>query len=199
MVHSGWTLQLVGDFVFQIHSIKLQNEIWKCNSYICIVHQSPWFIHFAISCCMFFYCRTYTVHHASVMIMLLCQHLDVAPEEGEYTRDKLSDPTYTPSLRFQLVLRLQNGGCVCGTLPYMVPMRLWCQRYIHNNIYQAALEQGKMNSAGELDNSKATNTQAKYVVYNSYLNRRMYPRIPYVTTFFGLKDSCILVILYLCR
>ena len=90
--------------------------------------------------------------------MLLCQHLDVAPEEGEYTRDKLSDPTYTPSLRFQLVLRLQNGGCVCGTLPYMVPMRLWCQRYIHNNIYQAALEQGKMNSAGELDNSKATNT-----------------------------------------
>ena len=33
--------------------------------------------------------------------------------------------------------------------------------YIHNNIYRAALEQGKMNNASELDNSKATNTQAK--------------------------------------
>jgi len=32
----------------------------------------------------------------------------------------------------------------------MVLMRLWCQCYIHNNIYQAALEQGKMNNAGEL-------------------------------------------------
>jgi len=101
------------------------------------------------------------VHHASVTIMLLCRRLDMAPEEGEYTRDKLSDPTYKPPLRFQLALRLQNGGCICGTLRYMVLMRLWCQCYIHNNIYRAALEQGKMNNAGELDNSKATNTQAE--------------------------------------
>ena len=46
----------------------------------------------------------------SVIIMFLCQHLGVAPKEGAYSRDKMSDPTYKPPLRFRLALRLQNGG-----------------------------------------------------------------------------------------
>jgi len=28
--------------------------------------------------------------------MFLCQHLGMAPEEGAYTRDKMSDPAYKP-------------------------------------------------------------------------------------------------------
>jgi len=29
-------------------------------------------------------------------VMFLCQHLGVAPEEGAYSRDKMSDPAYKP-------------------------------------------------------------------------------------------------------
>ena len=43
-------------------------------------------------------------------LMFLCQHLGVAPEEGVYLRDKMSDPTYKPPPCFRLVLRLQNQG-----------------------------------------------------------------------------------------
>ena len=35
-------------------------------------------------------------------IMFLCQHLRVAPEEGAYARDKMSDPAYKPPLHFRL-------------------------------------------------------------------------------------------------
>ena len=53
----------------------------------------------------------------SVIIMFLCQHLGVVSEEGEYTRDKMSDLAYKPPrLHFLLALRLQNGGCICRTL-----------------------------------------------------------------------------------
>ena len=48
------------------------------------------------------------------------KHLGMAPEEGAYSRDKMSDPAYKPPLRFRLALRLQNGGRICGTLRYYV-------------------------------------------------------------------------------
>ena len=35
----------------------------------------------------------------SVIIMSLCQHLGVVPEEGAYTRDKMSDPAYKVAIR----------------------------------------------------------------------------------------------------
>ena len=57
----------------------------------------------------------------SVCNITLCQHLGVAPEEGAYSRDKMSDPAYKPPLHFQLALRLQNGGPICGTLRYFKP------------------------------------------------------------------------------
>ena len=53
-------------------------------------------------------------------IMFLSQHLGVAPEEGAYSRDKMSDPAYKPPLCFQLALRLQNWGRICRTLQYML-------------------------------------------------------------------------------
>jgi len=43
-------------------------------------------------------------------IMFPCQHLGVAPEEGEYSQHKISDPAYKTPLHFRLALRLQNGG-----------------------------------------------------------------------------------------
>ena len=49
---------------------------------------------------------------------LLRKHLGMAPEEGAYSRDKMSDPAYKSPLRFQLTLRLQNGGRICGMLQY---------------------------------------------------------------------------------
>jgi len=52
-------------------------------------------------------------------IMFLCQHVGMAPEEGVYLRDKMSDPAYKPPLHFRLALRLQNGGHICGTLRYL--------------------------------------------------------------------------------
>ena len=61
----------------------------------------------------------------SVFNIMLCQHLGVAPEEGAYSRDKMSDPAYKPPLRFRLALRLQNGGCICGTLRYMNSAVCW--------------------------------------------------------------------------
>ena len=53
--------------------------------------------------------------------IMLCQHLGVPPEEGAYSQDKMSDPTYKPPVRFQLALRLQNGGriCSCGDSGYV--------------------------------------------------------------------------------
>jgi len=47
---------------------------------------------------------------------VIYEHLGVAPEVGTYSRDKMSDPAYKPPLCFRLALRLQNGGCMCGTL-----------------------------------------------------------------------------------
>ena len=55
-------------------------------------------------------------------IMFLCQHLGVAQEEGAYSRDKISDPTYKPPLRFRLAQSLQNGGRICRTLRYIPPV-----------------------------------------------------------------------------
>jgi len=55
-------------------------------------------------------------------IMLLCQHLGVAPEEGVYLRDKMSDPAYKLPLCFRLALRLPNGGRICETLWYLVAL-----------------------------------------------------------------------------
>ena len=52
-------------------------------------------------------------------IMFHGQHLGVTLEEGAYSRDKMSDPAYKPPLRFWLVLRLQNGGCIRGILRYI--------------------------------------------------------------------------------
>jgi len=34
------------------------------------------------------------------LLSVLCQHLGVAPEEGSYSRDKMSDPAYKPPLCF---------------------------------------------------------------------------------------------------
>ena len=46
-------------------------------------------------------------------------YLGVAPEEGAYSRDKMSDRAYKLPLRFWLGLRLQNGGRICETLRYL--------------------------------------------------------------------------------
>ena len=47
------------------------------------------------------------------------------PGRGGYSRDKMSDPAYKPSLRFRLVIRLQNRGHICGTLRYMRAKFYW--------------------------------------------------------------------------
>ena len=57
------------------------------------------------------------------IIIFLCQHLGMAPEEGAYLLDKMSDPAYKPPIRFRLALRLQNGGRICGTLRY-IPQKM---------------------------------------------------------------------------
>ena len=54
------------------------------------------------------------------VIMFLCQHLGVALEEGAYSQDRMSDPTYNLPLCFQLALRLQIRGVrKCRTLRYV--------------------------------------------------------------------------------
>ena len=62
-------------------------------------------------------------------IMFLCQHLGMAPEEGAYSRDKMSDPAYKPPLHFRLALRLQNGGRICGTLRYCFLPQNSCDKW----------------------------------------------------------------------
>ena len=44
----------------------------------------------------------------------------VAPEGRAYLREKMSHPAYKPPLRFVLMIRLQKGGCICGTLWYII-------------------------------------------------------------------------------
>ena len=55
-----------------------------------------------------------------LLIEFLGQHVGVAPEEGAYSRNKMSDPAYKPPLRFRLALRLPNGGRIRGTLRYYI-------------------------------------------------------------------------------
>jgi len=47
------------------------------------------------------------------------QYLGVAPEEGAYSRDKMSGPAYKTPLRFRLALSLQKG-CAFFTAVHVV-------------------------------------------------------------------------------
>ena len=154
---SGCDCALCGrSLLFQIHSIKIQNEIWKCISYICIaLNASESLFHW--------FC--YLVMH----VLLMCYILG-SPTLGTHTdpptvpllTSKTTD--YTQPALFYWQLAWCTKYLVHVNIFHavtLVLMRLWCQCYIQNNIHWAALEQGKMNNAGELDNSKATNMQTK--------------------------------------